>query len=52
MAATVPLGRAGTPLDMAAAAVYLSSPSAHFVTGVNLVVDGGLTAHAYSVPAS
>ena len=41
MAATVPLGRAGTPLDMAAAAVYLSSPSAHFVTGVNLVVDGG-----------
>jgi 3-oxoacyl-[acyl-carrier protein] reductase len=41
MAAMVPLGRAGTPLDMAAAAVYLASPSAHFVTGINLVVDGG-----------
>jgi NAD(P)-dependent dehydrogenase (short-subunit alcohol dehydrogenase family) len=41
MAATVPLGRAGTPLDMAAAAVYLCSSDARFVTGVNLIVDGG-----------
>ena len=41
MAATVPLGRAGLPMDMGAAAVYLSSPGASFVTGVNLVVDGG-----------
>jgi glucose 1-dehydrogenase len=41
MAAAVPLGRAGTPVDMAAAAVFLSSPEAHFVTGINLVVDGG-----------
>jgi len=41
MAATVPLGRAGTPLDMAAGAVYLSSPAAKFVTGINLIVDGG-----------
>ena len=39
--ATVPLGRAGLPMDMGAAAVYLSSPGASFVTGVNLVVDGG-----------
>ena len=39
--ASVPLGRAGTPQDMAAAAVYLCSPAARFVTGVNLVVDGG-----------
>ena len=44
MAATVPLGRAGTPLDMAAAAVYLAGPAAHFVTGINLVVDGGFLA--------
>jgi glucose 1-dehydrogenase len=40
-AATVPLGRAGTPLDMAAAAVYLCSAEAQFVTGTNLIVDGG-----------
>jgi glucose 1-dehydrogenase/3-oxoacyl-[acyl-carrier protein] reductase len=39
--ASVPLGRAGTAQDMAAAAVYLCSPAARFVTGVNLVVDGG-----------
>ncbi|HSS08770.1 MAG TPA: SDR family oxidoreductase [Acidimicrobiales bacterium] len=39
--ATVPLGRAGTPNDMAAGALYLCSPSAAFVTGANLVVDGG-----------
>ena len=41
MAATVPLGRAGEPEDMAAAALYLCSPAARFVTGANLVVDGG-----------
>lgn len=41
MAATVPLGRAGLPMDMGSAALYLSSPGASFVTGVNLVVDGG-----------
>ena len=41
MAATVPLGRAGHPDDMAAAALYLCSPAARFVTGANLVVDGG-----------
>jgi glucose 1-dehydrogenase len=40
-AASVPLGRAGYPDDMAGAAVYLCSPGASFVTGVNLVVDGG-----------
>ena len=41
MVATVPLGRAGEPDDMAAAALYLCSPAARFVTGANLVVDGG-----------
>ena len=40
-AKTVPMGRAGTPDDMAAAALYLCSPAAGFVTGTNLVVDGG-----------
>ena len=37
----VPLGRAGTPADMAGAALYLCSTAAAFVTGMNLVVDGG-----------
>lgn len=37
----VPMGRAGTPEDMAQAAVYLAGPGSGFVTGTNLVVDGG-----------
>ena len=41
MTAEVPLGRAGSPTDMGSAAVYLSSPAARFVTGANLIVDGG-----------
>lgn len=41
MTATVPLGRAGTPEDMAAAALFLCSPAAGFVTGADVVVDGG-----------
>lgn len=39
--ADVPMRRPGTPEDMADAALYLASPAARFVTGVNLVVDGG-----------
>ncbi len=46
----VPMGRLGSPEDMAAAHSYLASDDASYVTGINLVVDGGLTAHAYSVP--
>ena len=46
----VPMGRLGSPEDMAAAFSFLASEDATYVTGVNLVVDGGLTAHAYSVP--
>jgi glucose 1-dehydrogenase len=41
MTKEVPLGRAGTPQDMAGAALYLCSPAAAFVTGTNLVIDGG-----------
>ena len=44
MAAAIPWGRLCTPLDVAAAAVFLASDEAEFLTGVNLPVDGGWTA--------
>ena len=39
--AMVPLGRMGTAFDVAAAAVFLASDEARFITGVCLPVDGG-----------
>lgn len=42
-AALPPLGRQGTPWDVAEAAAWLLSDAAAYVTGVDLVVDGGLS---------
>src|ERR1700747_1043593 len=39
--ATVPLGRLGTPDDLAKAAVFLASDDSVYVTGIELFVDGG-----------
>lgn len=43
--AEVPLGRTGTPEDVAPLMVYLLSDESAYMTGAELVVDGGLTAH-------
>jgi len=46
--ATIPAGRFGTIDEIAAAAVYLRSPAAAYVTGHVMVVDGG---HCVSTPS-
>ena len=38
-----PMGRMGSAGEVARAAVFLASPAASFITGANLIVDGGLT---------
>ncbi|WP_309091376.1 SDR family oxidoreductase [Phenylobacterium sp.] len=40
---SIPLGRMGTPQDMAGAALLLASPLAAYVVGQTLIVDGGLS---------
>lgn len=44
LSAHVPLGRVGEPEDIAAACLFLLSDEASFITGTELVVDGGCTA--------
>ena len=44
LVARQPLGRLGPPEEVAAAALYLASDDAAFITGTGLVIDGGLTA--------
>jgi len=38
-----PVGRVGIPEDIAAACLYLASSQAGFITGTNLIIDGGMT---------
>jgi 3alpha(or 20beta)-hydroxysteroid dehydrogenase len=43
--AEIPLGRVGTPADIAPTIVFLVSDGAAYYNGAEIVVDGGLTAH-------
>lgn len=45
VAAHIPLGRVGTPRDLANAALFLLSDGAAYITGTDLIVDGGLLLH-------
>jgi NAD(P)-dependent dehydrogenase (short-subunit alcohol dehydrogenase family) len=46
MARAVPLGRLGEPVDIAGAAVFLSSDAASWITGTTIIVDGGMILRA------
>ncbi len=39
----IPLGRVGTPMEVAAPVVFLASPAAAMITGETLMIDGGWT---------
>ena len=40
----IPLGRPGTPEDVAYASLFLASDESKWITGISLILDGGLTA--------
>jgi glucose 1-dehydrogenase len=40
---SIPLGRAGTPDEVAGVVVFLASPAAAYITGATITIDGGLS---------
>jgi NAD(P)-dependent dehydrogenase (short-subunit alcohol dehydrogenase family) len=47
--ALIPLKRIGTPEDIGNAALFLASDEASYITGIDLLVDGGMSA-SYNEP--
>lgn len=43
-----PIGRFGTPRDVAEMVAFLGSPQAAFITGTEIIVDGGMTASLFA----
>jgi NAD(P)-dependent dehydrogenase (short-subunit alcohol dehydrogenase family) len=45
----IPMGRFGTPEEIANGALFLASDDSSWMTGQSLIIDGGITA-AYTTP--
>ena len=43
LSAAQPIGRMGTPAEIAQMALYLASDAASFITGTDFLIDGGFT---------
>jgi 3(or 17)beta-hydroxysteroid dehydrogenase len=52
LAKGIPLGVMGEPIDVAYAALYLAADESKYVTGIELVVDGGILAGSSAAPTS
>ncbi len=50
IASEIPMGHMGEPLDVAWAVIYLASKESKFVTGSELIVDGGILAGSSAAP--
>lgn len=52
MAAGIPLGHMGEPIDVANAVLYLGSDESKYITGIELTIDGGILAGSSASPKS
>lgn len=48
MSDRIPLGRIGSDEDVARTVAFLASPGASYITGMNVVVDGGMAAGVWA----
>jgi NAD(P)-dependent dehydrogenase (short-subunit alcohol dehydrogenase family) len=51
LAPEIPLGRPGTPEEVAAVVAWVCSPEAAYITGTSILVDGGLSQQVVDKPA-
>jgi NAD(P)-dependent dehydrogenase (short-subunit alcohol dehydrogenase family) len=47
----VPMGRFGEAIEQAQAVLFLASPESSYITGLDMTVDGGLTAAVRGAPS-